>query len=398
MSDNRKCPICCSEGKKVIKHIKIIVPEGFLLPSEYDMVTCQYCGSVFNDVPYSDAYDEYYSNYKSNTNFTIPSEDSYLTNKEKRENRHWKAANFIANNAQVDKDADILDVGCSYGATLSVLKKKGYTNLFGLDLDEKSVSFLRESGITSKRGSIFTEELNEFNDKFDLIILGHILEHLHEPKKAIKNISRWLKPNGKVLIECPDLYQYPKTSKFPGFFAEYEHINHFSIISLMNLMSDFNLKAYSSDTIYALIEDFPCLYTLFEKSDSNNSICKTMNDEICMKNCLLKPNKHGEVVLENIERLKDDEIALWGAGQFLYRILTHTPLNKCNIKHIVDRNPDKWGRFYFNIKIEEPRSLLDFKGKIVICTTTSVDSVLADINSLGIKNELIIPFTKESEK
>ncbi|MGE5630059.1 MAG: hypothetical protein ACM3TR_03055, partial [Caulobacteraceae bacterium] len=60
MNNNRKCPVCFSTNKKTIKHIKMIVPEDFLLPSEYDIVACKYCGCVFNDVPYSDAYDKYY--------------------------------------------------------------------------------------------------------------------------------------------------------------------------------------------------------------------------------------------------------------------------------------------------------------------------------------------------
>lgn len=79
----RHCPICAGRKKKIVKHIKLIVPDDFILPSEYDIVACKNCGFIYNDVPNSKSFDEYYANYKENTNFTIPSEDAYALTKEK---------------------------------------------------------------------------------------------------------------------------------------------------------------------------------------------------------------------------------------------------------------------------------------------------------------------------
>ena len=74
----RHCPICKKLEKRVIKHIKMVVPEDFILPTEYDIVVCNNCGFVFNDVAYSKCFDEYYGNYKENTYFNIPSEIDYV--------------------------------------------------------------------------------------------------------------------------------------------------------------------------------------------------------------------------------------------------------------------------------------------------------------------------------
>ncbi len=393
--DNRVCPICGKDEKNIIKHIIMLVPKDFILPTEYNIVSCKHCGFIFNDIAYSEVYEKYYSHYRGNTNFSIPSDFKYSIDKDKRENRHLKTASFIESVASLDKQSNILDVGCSYGATLIALKDKGYVNLIGLDLDRDSISYLHKSGITGMVGSIFSEDLIEFNGKFDLIILGHILEHLHEPRRAIDSIKKWLKPNGKIMIECPDLYQYPRTSPFPGFFAEYEHINHFSIISLMNLMIDFNLVAYRAGTIYALIEDFPCLYSLFEKTGCENALCRTQKDELYMKNSLIELNEKGRIVYDNIEKLNGAKIALWGAGQFLYSIMSHTKLNKCDVQYIVDKNADKWGKHYFGMEISSPQALKNFDGTIVICTTTAYKSVLNDIKEMGINNDVMVPFIEE---
>lgn len=390
--NSRSCPICDGREKEIIKHIKLIVPDSFILPSEYDIVACKHCGFVYNDVPNSGNFDEYYANYKENTNFTIPSEATYSLTKEKRESRHIISANFIEKSAQIGKSASILNIGCSFGATLTTLQKKGFTNLNALDLDSTSINYLRQIGINSKVGSIFSENIPEFKNKFDLIILAHILEHLYEPQKAIANIKKWLKPEGRIFIECPDLYQYPCTSPFPGFFAEWEHINHFSIISLMNLLNDFRLKSYATGTIYALIEDFPCLYMIFERDERNRQLYKTGNDQTAMIESLTTPNEKGKRIFSNIETLKDKEIAIWGAGQYCYMLLSHTTLPEKNIRLIVDKDEKKWGERILKKKIMNPLVLEDFKGTIVICSTTAKEYILNDIKNMGLTNDVVIPF------
>lgn len=387
----RPCPVCEGRNKNFIKQIQLVVPDDFILPSEYEIVACGHCGFVYNDVPNSRSFDEYYANYKENTNFTIPSEASYALTKEKRESRHFISANFIETTANIDKSASILDIGCSFGATLTVLKQKGYSSLNALDLDSASINYLSNIGINSRVGSIFSENISEFENKFDLIILGHILEHLYEPRKAIANIKKWLKPKGKIFIECPDLYQYPQAGVFPGFFAEWEHINHFSIISLMNLLNDFRLKSYYTGTIYALIEDFPCLYMIFERDEKSRGMYKTKNDEISMMESLNVPNEKGKIILSSIEHLKNKEISLWGAGQFCYMLLSHTALSRQNIKFIVDKDEKKQGKRILGLEVTNPQILRDFKGTIVVCSTTAKDPILGDIKRMGFPNEVVIP-------
>jgi len=392
LENTRVCPICESSKKKIIKHINISVPIDFILPVDYNIVVCDDCGFVFNDVPFSKCFDDYYANYKGNTNFNIPTEDNYILNQEKRISKHVKSANFIERNTELEKDASILDIGCSYGGTLSILKHKGFSNLYAIDLDVESINYLKNTGINSQVGSIFSDNIPEFENKFDLIILGHILEHLHEPKKAISNISKWLKPNGKIFIECPDLYQYPQTIPFPGFFAEWEHVNHFSIISIMNLMNNFRLKSYDTGRIYVLIENFPCLYAIFEKSNEIREYCKTKNDENCMLKSLTIPNEIGSKTLLKIANLENKEIAIWGAGQYLYRLLSHTQLKGSNIKYIVDKDEKKQKDTLLNIQVSSPEVLKDFKGTIVICSTTAKDYILTDIQTMGLTNPVVIPF------
>jgi SAM-dependent methyltransferase len=46
-------------------------------------------------------------------------------------------------------------------------------------------------------------DIDSENEKFDLIICYHILEHIIEDEKAMKELYRVLKPDGKVMIQTP---------------------------------------------------------------------------------------------------------------------------------------------------------------------------------------------------
>lgn len=391
----RNCPICNEKRVKNISDINLEVIEDFLLPTEYSIVACSNCGHVYNDVEFTNGYTEYYSNYQDVSNFTVPDENDhdYMS----MESRYLKSAVFIDNYCEIDKSDKVLDVGCSYGGLLINLKKMSYDNLYGLDMDDKSLENLKNNGISVKRGSIF-DVINDFEGSFDLIVLGHILEHLHNPKAAIENVSKWLKPNGKILIEVPDLLQYPATSPFPGFFAEHEHINHFSLISLMNLMDDYRLVASYSDRIYALIPNFPCLRAIFEKCNLKNEVIYSKNDEIAMEKSLTTPNEYGEIVVENIDSIKNDEIIIWGAGMYSYRIMTHTNVKNMNIVAIVDKSQSKHGKMVLGRSIKDTTLVKRFPNAVIlVCSTTKCNEIIEDIRANGYENRVVIPFIKEDK-
>lgn len=390
---NRICPVCDHNEVKVLSKINLAVIEDFPLPKAYDLVACSKCGHVFNDVAYTEHYNDYYSNYQEVSNFSVPTKDGSDTPENKLESRYLDTAKFIGYFGDVNKNDHILDVGCSYGGVLLHLQEMGHENLYGMDLDRKSLEHLNQFGIQTIRGSIFDEQLDQLNGKFDLIILGHILEHLERPRAAIENVEKWLKPNGKIVVEVPDLLQYPMTSPFPGFFAEHEHINHFSLTALMNLMQNYQMKASYANRIFALIPNFPCIHAVFEKSEIKSKLIYSENDEVAMRTCMEVPNQYGRIVLDNIERLGNREVILWGAGMYAYRLMTHTAITEKIIIAVVDKSKNKHGKKVMDIEIQD----VDFIKKaphavIVICSTTKCDDILRMIKENQFENEIIVPF------
>jgi len=77
------------------------------------------------------------------------------------------------------------------------------------------------------------EKFEEDQNKFDLIILRHVLEHIENPFLLIKNLLNKLNQNGAILIEVPN--HDPQSNIFLKFFGKsYNqigipwHFNHFN--------------------------------------------------------------------------------------------------------------------------------------------------------------------------
>ena len=72
----------------------------------------------------------------------------------------------------------ILEVGCNVGNQLLLLKKMGYANLWGIELQEYAVEIARKrtSGINIAKGSAF--DIPYKNNFFDLVFTSGVLIHI----------------------------------------------------------------------------------------------------------------------------------------------------------------------------------------------------------------------------
>lgn len=104
------------------------------------------------------------------------------------------------------KDALILDYGCGYGKNLWGLRKEGYINIHGVDIEETAIKVCHEDGLNVKWIDKVSQE-NPFEYKFDIIILSHVIEHI--PKEIIistlsKIRTSFLKSDGKIIVAVPN--------------------------------------------------------------------------------------------------------------------------------------------------------------------------------------------------
>jgi len=95
-----------------------------------------------------------------------------------------------------------LDIGCGQGTFLQLLKEQGW-ECHGTELTTDSAYRASRLGISVSVGEI---DENHFPaHSFDLITLWHVLEHLSEPLKTLKTLTRLLKKGGILAISTPNI-------------------------------------------------------------------------------------------------------------------------------------------------------------------------------------------------
>lgn len=100
------------------------------------------------------------------------------------------------------QELKILDIGCGDGVLLSLVHQKTKAQLFGIDLDDKSLK-IAKTKVKAKFIKSSAYQLPFNNDFFDIVIAGEVIEHLKKPEKMIAEIKRVLKPSAKAIITTP---------------------------------------------------------------------------------------------------------------------------------------------------------------------------------------------------
>lgn len=98
----------------------------------------------------------------------------------------------------------ILDIGCGDGHFLSKAKRYGYL-CYGTEYHDALIRRLRAQGIrASTKIEDFEKEIKNNDDKFDLIRINWVLEHVMYPQNILIDAKRLLKDNGELIIGVPN--------------------------------------------------------------------------------------------------------------------------------------------------------------------------------------------------
>tara|TARA_B100000941_G_C28433954_1_gene515845 strand:- start:308 stop:964 length:657 start_codon:yes stop_codon:yes gene_type:complete len=130
------------------------------------------------------------------------------------------------------------------------LNKKSFFNFFKIDKKAKKFFTDMKKKKSKNYFNLNLENRNNIKIKFDNIIIFNVLEHVYEIDKAIKEIKKLLKPNGKIFISTPFLYRYhmaPKDYHRPtlDFYSKLSKKNNLKIIYQKNLGTGPFLASYS---------------------------------------------------------------------------------------------------------------------------------------------------------
>ena len=101
------------------------------------------------------------------------------------------------------KGARLLEVGSGMGHLVGQLEDTFVT--FGMDVNHWAVRQSKSVVQKTQLQTASAQELPYQNGAFNVVIIKHIVEHLPDPEKAIREIGRVTEPGGTLILATPNL-------------------------------------------------------------------------------------------------------------------------------------------------------------------------------------------------
>ena len=388
---HRACGACGSSASNVCHTQRFIVPDGYPLSSQYEVVVCQRCGFVYADPAATQKdYDRFYcewSKYDDSATATGSGVSPY------------DAARLAITAADItralpSRAASILDAGCATGGLLTALRDNGFTAVAGLDPSAACAAACRERGFEAYVGSIASAPAHM--PKFDCVVFSHVLEHIYDIPSFFTAARSLLNPGGYLYLETPDATRYDEYLYAP--FQEFntEHINHFSAKALENAAHRFGFQSVLVQQKLLKTDEntfYPAVYGLFRDAGGTADGRVVCDRELPGK--IAAYIHHSSEQMENINQHLSSQLTavssviLWGAGQLAMKLLTLPCLARTRVHALVDNNPILRGKKIAGAPILNPTAIAGMREPIVIATLLHAGEIAAQIRHLGLENPIL---------
>ncbi len=248
---NKKCPICNSEN--TTKKFTGLHDHYNNIKGEFFFNKCINCGHLFlgNPLKKNEIYLAYSKNYGAYNKFEFNWLREFFL---KSQVYNLVGKNFFK------RKLKILEVGAGEGPFSKIFYKLGH-EVTATDIEKSTLDQLKLIGVKIKQGEF--EKIN-FNKKYDLIILSHVIEHFYNPGKVVHKLKSLLKKDGVVFLKTPnsDFLFLELVKKYTHIFDTPRHISIFSKKSLKIMFEnkEFNVKIFDEFILNDIINYFKIKY------------------------------------------------------------------------------------------------------------------------------------------
>ncbi|KKW07426.1 MAG: Methylase involved in ubiquinone/menaquinone biosynthesis [Parcubacteria group bacterium GW2011_GWA2_49_16] len=166
------------------------------------------------------------------------------------------------------RDGRLLDFGCGSGAYLEQMKLlHPHWELHGFDTSEFACEQTHAKGFHVHTGDLKTDSFPE--KYFDIIHLGHVIEHLPDPKATLSLLRPWLKRDSMLVLSTPNV-----SSLAARLFRKYwfaldapRHLFLFSPETITQLLADTDFAVTSITCTKDMGVEVRSVNYLFNRSD-----------------------------------------------------------------------------------------------------------------------------------
>jgi SAM-dependent methyltransferase len=387
----RRCPVCGSPRSRLLHSISFEELSEIRLLGGYDVVVCQDCGAGFADrIPPQAILDPYYRDFSK-----VAYEYRGGKGTAYEDLRFREEAKTIIPHIP-DRGSRILEIGCSTGHLLAVLKEEGYDNVQGVDPSPSCAQAAWDLyRIPVQSHTIFN--LPGPDHPFDLVMLIGVMEHIRDLDRAIDKLRGLLAPRGRLYLGVPDAAHFDSNRDAPFQEFSQEHLNFFSATSLVNLMQSRGFKLLSGGRF--LLEHShgtwcASLYCVFTAAMPGTASWARDEETERGLRAYIRQSQEAEGRLRQIiESLAASgrPVVVWGTGGHTQRLLAMSALAQVNIAAFVDSHPKYQGQQLRGIPILPPEGVAGRTEPILISSYAAQHEIVQQIREkLRLDNELIL--------
>ncbi|MGX1983417.1 putative zinc binding protein [Thermolongibacillus altinsuensis] len=290
------------------------------------------------------------------------------------------------------KEKDIFEIGASNGVLLKYLRRYGENNVFGIEPSIKLCEDAKGFDIHLDQGYFDRSYVNELNNKYDCVIIRHVLEHIDHLREVIFLISEILKDDGIVVVEVPSINEMVRKRNYSNVF--HEHLNYFSEQTLNYLFTKIGFEPFFTKNVDI---HGGAIFSVYKKAQDfikvTNETAQVEIDEII--SFFVESDQYykdiRKIVLDLIEKGKT--VHGFGASHRTFTILGYANLDKGHIPYIYDNNSLLHGKVLngFGNVIVSPTFIQKFSPDAIVIFATSYEKEIREElkNKYGYKGEII---------
>ncbi len=246
-----RCPLCSSPHGRITARGEDY--EYKTSDQQYQFQICLRCGHEYlNPRPCNDfIHMAYPSNYYTLEGRHTSKQSRLISFLKKKVT--GRRLNHIKQHLEVG--ASVFEVGCGDASLLIELKLScPELTLGGIDLQfsEATETLCRYSGIDLLKGNVEIVDFEE--NKYDLIIMNQLIEHVANPEALIKKLVTALKSGGFLSIETPEKKGYDRYFFYESYWGGYyfpRHLHLFDREGLASLLQKNDMVVIKSYSLVA---------------------------------------------------------------------------------------------------------------------------------------------------
>ncbi len=188
-------------------------------------VICQACGLVWSDPRPHDARQFYEEEYRLSYKHTYHPKPKHVLRA-----GHVALSRFEKIEPLLSSRKAVLDVGTGGGEFAYLLQSLGH-GVSGIEPNRGYADYsIQEYGLTVQVG--FVQDAVFPPESFDVVTIWHVLEHTEDPGCILALLRSWLKPDGTLVVEVPNV---EATCQAPSSTFHEAHLYNFNVVSLRRL-------------------------------------------------------------------------------------------------------------------------------------------------------------------